>query len=79
MLRKFVFRVLRVTSSVTFWSRGTDESFLNTCGKDQRFYRHSGISFEKSMRSKGTLFIFKKSSCFRNDVPMILRANNFRH
>ena len=25
---------LRVTASVIFWSRGTDESFLNTRGKD---------------------------------------------
>ena len=37
MLGKIVFSILRVTFLVVFWSRGTDETFLDICGKDKIF------------------------------------------
>ena len=47
LLSKCVFQALRVTVFVIFWSRGTDESFLNTCVNDFRFFRQDATLSEK--------------------------------
>ena len=48
---------LRVTFSVIFWSRRTDESFLNRCRKDLRFFRQYATLFERKISFFSSYFL----------------------